>query len=39
MFIGVHKKYRELPSIVMSSILGLIMAFIAHGRLVLHPIS
>jgi uncharacterized membrane protein YphA (DoxX/SURF4 family) len=36
-FIGVHVKYRELKSIVMSGVLGLIMAFIAWGRAVLQP--
>ena len=38
-FIGVHAKYREIPSIVLSGVLGLLMAFIAYGRLVLKPIS
>ena len=37
-FIGVHVKYREIPPIVLSGVLGLLMAFIAYGRLVLHPI-
>ena len=37
-FIGVHAKYGEMGSIVMSAVLGLLMAFIAYGRLVLHPI-
>ena len=32
-FIGVHVKYRETPSIVMSAVLGLVMAFVAYGRL------
>ena len=36
-FIGVHVKYREVTPIVMSAVLGLLMAFIAYGRLVLHP--
>jgi hypothetical protein len=36
-FIGVHVKYREIKSIVMSVVLGLLMAFIAFGRLVLQP--
>ena len=31
-FIGVHVKYNEAGSIVMSAILGLLMAFIAYGR-------
>ena len=38
MFIGVHAKYREIASIVMSGVLGLLMAFIAYGRAVLRPI-
>ncbi len=38
-FIGVHVKYRERVSIVMSVVLGLVMAFIAYGRLVLSPIA
>lgn len=37
-FIGVHVKYREVPTIIMSAVLGLLMAFIAYGRAVLHPI-
>ena len=38
-FIGVHAKYGEIVSIVFSVVLGLLMAFIAYGRLVLKPIS
>ena len=38
-FIGVHVKYAEVPPIVMSAVLGLVMAFIAYGRLVLRPIA
>ncbi|HEV7427405.1 MAG TPA: DoxX family protein [Thermoanaerobaculia bacterium] len=37
-FIGVHVKYRETTPIVMSAVLGLLMAFIAYGRMVLKPI-
>ena len=37
-FIGVHAKYREITPILMSGVLGLLMAFIAYGRLVLKPI-
>src|SRR4051812_48024205 len=33
-FIWVHIRYREIPPIIMSSVLGLLMAFIAYGRLV-----
>ena len=38
-FIGVHAKYREFATIIMCVVLGLLMAFIAYGRLVLNPIS
>jgi uncharacterized membrane protein len=38
-FIKVHAKYREVAPIVMSSVLGLLMAFIACGRIFLQPIS
>ena len=37
-FIGVHVKYREIGSIVMVCVLGMLMAFIAYGRMVLKPI-
>ena len=37
-FIAVHVKYNEMGSIVMSGVLGLIMAFIAYGRMFLKPI-
>jgi uncharacterized membrane protein YphA (DoxX/SURF4 family) len=37
-FIGVHVKYHEMPPIIMSAVLGLIMAFIAYGRMFLKPI-
>jgi uncharacterized membrane protein YphA (DoxX/SURF4 family) len=37
-FVWVHAKYREVATIVMSGVLGLIMAFIAYGRMVLKPI-
>ena len=37
-FIGVHVKYGEIPSIVMSAVLGLLMAFLAYGRMFLRPI-
>jgi hypothetical protein len=32
-FIGVHVKYRETMSIVMSAVLGVVMAFVAYGRM------
>ena len=38
-FIWVHVKYGEIPPIIMSAVLGLLMAFIAYGRLVLNPIA
>ena len=37
-FIGVHVKYHEIAPIIMSGVLGLLMAFIAYGRMVLKPI-
>ena len=37
-FIGVHVKYREIAPIIFSGVLGLLMAFIAYGRMVLKPI-
>lgn len=37
-FIGVHMKYRETGTLVMCVVLGLLMAFIAYGRMVLKPI-
>ena len=38
-FIGVHARYGEIAPIIMSGVLGLLMAFIAYGRMVLKPIS
>jgi len=38
LFIWVHVQYREIPPIIMSCVLGLLMAFIAYGRLVLAPL-
>ena len=37
-FIGVHAKYGEIAPIILSGALGLLMAFIAYGRMVLKPI-
>lgn len=37
-FIWVHVQYRELPPIIMSAVLGLLMAFLAYGRMFLHPL-
>jgi len=38
-FIWVHIQFREVPAIVMSAVLGLLMAFIAYGRLALRPFA
>ena len=38
-FIGVHVKYGEIAPIIMSGLLGLLMAFIAYGRMFLNPIG
>jgi hypothetical protein len=38
-FIGVHARYREVTPIIMSAALGLLMAFIAYGRMALKPIT
>jgi hypothetical protein len=37
-FIGVHVKYHEVAPIIMSGVLGLLMAFIAYGRMFLKPL-
>ena len=37
-FIWVHVQYREIAPIIFSAVLGLLMAFIAYGRMVLKPI-
>jgi hypothetical protein len=37
-FIGVHVKYREIAPMVFSGVLGLLMAFLAYGRMFLKPI-
>lgn len=39
LFIWVHVTYREVPPIIMSAALGLLMAFIAYGRAVLKPLA
>ena len=36
-FIWVHVKYGEIPPIIMSAVLGLLMACIAYGRFALKP--
>ena len=38
-FIGLHAKYREITHIIMSAMLGLLLAFVAYGRMVLVPIA
>jgi len=37
-FIWVHAKYREIPPIIMSGVLGILMALIAYGRMVVRPL-
>ena len=37
-FVWVHSKYREITPILLSGVLGLLMAFIVYGRVVLKPI-
>ena len=37
-FVWVHAKYGEITSIILSGVLGLLMTFIAYGRMVLKPI-
>jgi hypothetical protein len=38
-FVWVHAKYREIGTIIVCVVLGLVMAFIAYGRMALSPIS
>ena len=37
-FVWVHAKYREVAPIILSGVLGLLMAFTVYGRMVLKPI-
>jgi len=37
-FVWVHAKYREMTTIIMSGVLGLLMAFLVYGLMVLKPI-
>jgi hypothetical protein len=37
-FVWVHIKYREKATVILSVVLGLVMAFVAYGRMVLSPI-
>lgn len=39
LFIAVHVRYRERAAIVMSAILGILMAFVAYGREFVAPIT
>lgn len=36
-FIWVHARYRESTPIILSGVLGLLMAFVVYGRMVLKP--
>jgi hypothetical protein len=36
-FVAVHVKYRETTPMILSGVLGLVMAFIAYGRMTLNP--
>jgi hypothetical protein len=38
-FVWVHIQYREITTIILSGVLGLLMAFIVYGRMVLKPLS
>lgn len=38
-FIWVHVQYAELTPLIMSAALGLVMAFIAYGRVALRPLA
>jgi len=37
-FVWVHTRYREVAPIVLSGVLGVLMAFLVYGRMVLKPI-
>lgn len=37
-FVWVHVKYHEMAPMILSGVLGLLMAFVAYGRMVLRPI-
>ena len=37
-FVGVHVMRREVAPMILSGVLGFLMAFIAYGRMVLQPI-
>ena len=38
-FVWVHVQYREVPTIIMCVVLGLLMAFLAYGRMFLKPFA
>jgi uncharacterized membrane protein YphA (DoxX/SURF4 family) len=38
LFVWVHARYREAGTIAMSAVLGLVMAFLVYGRMVLQPV-
>ena len=38
-FVWVHLQYREIGPIIFSAMLGVLMAFIAYGRMVMKPIG
>ena len=38
-FVWVHVTYDEMTPLILSGVLGLLMAFIAYGRMVLRPID
>ena len=38
-FVAVHVKYREITPMILSGVLGLLMAFITYGRMFLRPLS
>ena len=38
-FIGVHVTYHEVTPMIFSGVLGLIMAFIAYGRMIVKPMT
>jgi uncharacterized membrane protein len=37
-FVWVHVKYHEMTPLILSGVLGLLMVFIAYGRMVLRPL-
>jgi hypothetical protein len=37
-FVWVHVKCREIPPLIMSAVLGLLMGFLAYGRTFLEPL-